>query len=761
MAKNLISSLLEKLKLLINEIVACWKIPASGDYVPYKEIFCLSVGWLGMRLATTFAIGFGVGNAFTGLTLKMTNKDLLILSYVCTVIGYIVAPINSYIIDNLNSRAGKYRVYIRLAIPSAALALLGLFLPYERMGYTSMVITLFVVGQVHGYIQNWYSTGVSNLIFTMSPSSKERTRIMAITSLVHNFAPSIVQLLVPILSDLVADGDMYNINTYRKIYPFFIVIGAGLSLFAYYGTKERLVIPKSHMTQIGFTDALKAVIHNRIFWVRSLDAWNDFLENTKWCLLDWIFYYGKRGPMSLVGIINTITYNSSMWAMIASPWLIKKFGKKKLKIFRNIVQTVSIFCIFLTYKKSLIAISIFLWIDRFCGTDEVLDRAVESDMRDYQQYISGERIDGAFGMLSTYINGGVGLLTNLFVPWVYQKYGFDGTDYSVLEVYDADGKFNPNNVLYDLLDVLMKIATVGAAIDILPWLFYNISETGQRSFIRVLKLRTMVEDKKNGICEDEDYIDGCEAVYSAREYISREPVRTDKKRFTEIEAPNLDKAGRKAAKKEAAKLRDEAIDFNDEIEIAGFVMRELKRFTTPSGEAQLAVCRDVYSRGLEGFYLDCDSVIAAAQAIPSGKTKEEKSNKRDTVSMAKSLKNTRKLIAKYYPDGIHECDPAAYEAAFDLPGDTLQQRLERRKAVSEAKRERKVYGRAAKPYLFAQRIVILAEGYANIDAVMSEYSIRKSQYDERMNAAREAEAREAARRREEIAARLSRKKLRR
>lgn len=750
--------LMQKVKELLNEIVACWKIPASGDYVPYKEIICLSVGWLGMRLATQFSIGFGVGNAFTGLTLKMTNRDLLILNYVCMAIGYILAPINSYIIDNLNSRDGKYRVYIKLAIPSAALALLSLFLPYERMPYFSMVVTLFVAGQVHGYIQNWYSTGVSNLIFTISPNSKERTRIMAVTSLVHNFAPSVAQLFIPILSDLLADGDLYNISTYRKIYPFFIVIGAGLSLYAYYGTKERIIVPKSRMTQIGFWDALKAVVHNRIFWVRSLDAWNDFLENTKGCLLDWLFYYGKRGPMSMVGIINTITYNSSMWAMIASPWLIKKFGKKKLKIFRNIIQTFCVFMLFLTYKKSLIAITVFLWLDRFCGTDEVLDRSIESDMRDYQQYISGERIDGAFGMLSSYINGGVGAVTNLFVPWVYRKYGFDGTDYSVLEAFDANG--NPkDNVLYELLDVLMKIATLGAAVDILPWLFYNISETGQRSYVRVLKLRTMIEDKKNGLCSDEAYAEGCEAVLTAREYggLQKLDVGTDEQKAPK--KAGLDREEYRIRKKEAAAKREAAAEHNDEIEIAQFVLRELNRFETPVGRAQLEICRRIADGGLQGFYLDKDGILEAARAIPEGETKEEKTFRRDTVSAAMQLKNSARLIGKYYPDGIYECDPATYENAFDLPENTPEEKKRKKKTIAEAKRERKIYGRAAKPYLFALRMLTLAEGYADIDDMLSGYGETKARLDEERRSAAERNALEAARRREEITNRLNRKKL--
>ena len=63
-----------------------------------KEYFMLSVGWPGMRLATSFRFGFGVNDAFTANTLQMTHRDLILLGYICTVIGYVTASVNAYII---------------------------------------------------------------------------------------------------------------------------------------------------------------------------------------------------------------------------------------------------------------------------------------------------------------------------------------------------------------------------------------------------------------------------------------------------------------------------------------------------------------------------------------------------------------------------------------------------------------------------------------------------------------------------------------
>ena len=118
--------MIEKIKDFVREIVAYWRKPATGDSVAYREYLMLSVGWLGMRLATVFGIGFAVNNPFTAMTLHMTHRDLLIFGYICTAIGYALAPLNAYIIDNLRSRAGKYRVFVKLAIPSGIVSLFAL-----------------------------------------------------------------------------------------------------------------------------------------------------------------------------------------------------------------------------------------------------------------------------------------------------------------------------------------------------------------------------------------------------------------------------------------------------------------------------------------------------------------------------------------------------------------------------------------------------------------------------------------------------------
>lgn len=726
----------EKLKTLLGDVIAYWRVPASGDNVAYKEYLMLSVGWLGMRLATCFGIGFGVNDAFTAMTLHMTHRDLLIFGYICTAIGYAVAPLNAYIIDNLRSRSGKYRVFVKLAPIAGALSLGALFFPYEKLGYLPMVLSLFFIGQIHGYVQGWYSTGVSNLVYVISPNSQERVKIMAVSSLIHNFAPSLTGFLIPVLSDKLANGDLYNIRTYRMIYPVFIVVGVVMSMAAYFGVKERIVVPRSRVTGVSLPEALRAVSKNKLFWIKCSDNWNNFMEDSKNVLMQWLFYYGKVGSMTTYGVMDTLSYNSSMWAMLASPWLINKLGKRGFKLTKNVTQIFITLGLALTYKKSLALIFVFYFLNRFWETTEVIDRAMESDIRDYQQYISGERIDGSFGVIDTYVGGAVGALTNLFVPWVYRRNGFDGTDYSVLSVYDDAGNYRPDNILYALLDKLLWISLIGAAVDVIPWFFYDLTETDQKAVVRVIRIRSAIEDRHAGLSEDANYCEACEAVFAMREYLPKEP----REKLTA-----QDKAQKNTVRAQNKEIKRE----NEEIEIARFVQRELNRYETPFGRALIGAVSPVADAvGAQSVaMLDIAALIGS---LPRGETKEEKTLRSDAVHM---LRSAAKESAKAADGTPLSFSAAAYEALYELPEDTPEQRAEKRAAIKRGNRERKAYARRMKPYLWAQRHVLLAQTYRDIDAFTNDYPEAKRRFDEARAHEKAAAEKAAADRKAEAAAR--------
>ena len=62
----------------------------------------------------------------------------------------------------------------------------------------------------------------------------------------------------------------------------------------------------------------------------------------------------------------------------------------------------------------------------------VYSPGISADMRDYQQYYTGERIDGMFGAVGI-IGSFIGMFTGMVLPLIYQNLGLQD-NYNVLEV---------------------------------------------------------------------------------------------------------------------------------------------------------------------------------------------------------------------------------------------------------------------------------------------------------------------------------------
>lgn len=763
----IIKDLLTKVKEMYQELRLYWNQPRPGEYVPYKEIIMLSVGWMALHMSISWTIGFGVGNQFTGMTLGMNNNELLIMGYVCQFLGYALTPLNAWIVDNLRSKDGKYRVYIKLAIPAMILTLLSLWLPYEQIRDGShplsryfMIGLLFIMCQVQGYVQSWVQTGVTNMVHVMTPNTQERTKIMAITSIIYSLGYSINNIYYPLMVDLLTDnGEKYTMTYFRGAYtPMALLMP--IVLVAYFGTKERLVLPKSRITKMSFTSSMRAVAGNKIFWIKCADGWNNFLEGAKGNIWDWMVYRAHIMKSTTYGFLNTISYNANFWGMLFSPWFIKKFGKKKIKIVKNIIQVFLVASYFLFYKSPLAGVGLFIvyTLDRFVDTYNVIDSAIESDMRDNQQYLIGERVDGAFGFVSTYAGGAINAVTSLFIPWVYKKKGFDGNDYSVLDVYVnydeslplSKQKKNPNCVLYELMDTLLVISIIGAAVDVLPWFLYDISETGQKSMIRAIRIRTLVEDEDSDNRDEASYIEGCEAIFKAKKFFGVEKIENYKDKLKAAKAlPNAtenEKEIRRQAIKAAKEYINDAEIHNEEVEIADFVMHELNRFETEFGKKQLELCRLIVSGGPQNFYKCAEEAQKLSVALPNSEDKEERTWRKQEVRNAKALVKSEKLAKKHYPEGIVPFDNQVYEDAYNMPDETREQAKLRRKAMRKASKERNIYGIVAAPYLAALRTLNLYEGYQKLDELTSDYEDVVNSRNERLDKERAEQERLTAER---------------
>lgn len=768
------SNLKEKVSTTWNNVVLHWKTPALGKYVSYKEIIAYGVGGMGVQFVMFFCslIALSATSFLVGNTIGIKPMHLQYMAVASTIIGFGITIGRSYIIDSARFKSGKFRPWLAITgIPTVIIAVVFVWLPYETMSYMQKVIAVFLCYNLLQCFYPFFQQAYTDLANVISPNSHERTDIVSVSSIIYSMAPSLTGLFVPMLSTLT--GGLNSITTYRIIHPLVAVVGLLLSYVAYAGTRERIIVAESHVTQFKFSDAFRAVAKNKYFWITSLAGWLGFLEGAVGVIIGWTFIYAYPNRMGLYGVATTLIGNAALWAMLICPIAIRVLGKRNLLIWCNVTNVVLIGLLYPLYNN-IPALIILYYLNGFVNSFSIVyNPGINADMRDYQQYFTGERIDGMFGAVGI-IGSFIGMFTGMVLPTIYQMLGLED-NYDVLEV----ASFRE-----DMFDVLIVAAVIGAALNFVPYLFYDLTETKQRGIVKVLKIRAMFEDYGNGILRDEsiveaiDIIDEANLLYKDRTLMTtkddikkaeRLPARTpEEKEFKKNEIKRLkaaykefntqnrgikkdrinqakampkstdaEKAARKAAIKAAKKENRELNKLNADISVCDFIIDEMNKYDTLRIKMQVERSRALEAAGYAGIFYYSKEDMAEAKALPKS-THEEREIRSDAITCARALKNARKAMIKFYgsPENIVEPSDDAFKAAEALPDDTFAHQLEKKRTVKKLVNEKSKYIRSVKPLLDARRQLTEKENYAHLDDIRARYADAKANTDAEYEARR-------------------------
>lgn len=768
------SNLKEKVSTTWNNVVLHWKTPALGKYVSYKEIIAYGVGGMGVQFVMFFCslIALSATSFLVGNTIGIKPMHLQYMAVASTIIGFGITIGRSYIIDSARFKSGKFRPWLAITgIPTVIIAVVFVWLPYETMSYMQKVIAVFLCYNLLQCFYPFFQQAYTDLANVISPNSHERTDIVSVSSIIYSMAPSLTGLFVPMLSTLT--GGLNSITTYRIIHPLVAVVGLLLSYVAYAGTRERIIVAESHVTQFKFSDAFRAVAKNKYFWITSLAGWLGFLEGAVGVIIGWTFIYAYPNRMGLYGVATTLIGNAALWAMLICPIAIRVLGKRNLLIWCNITNVVLIGLLYPLYNN-IPALIILYYLNGFVNSFSIVyTPGINADMRDYQQYFTGERIDGMFGAVGI-IGSFIGMFTGMVLPTIYQMLGLED-NYDVLEV----ASFRE-----DMFDVLIIAAVIGAALNFVPYLFYDLTETKQRGIVKVLKIRAMFEDYGNGILRDEsiveaiDIIDEANLLYKDRTLMTtkddikkaeRLPARTpEEKEFKKNEIKRLkdaykefntqnrgikkdrinqakamskstdaEKAARKAAIKAAKKENRELNKLNADISVCDFIIDEMNKYDTLRIKKQVERSRALEAAGYNGIFDYNKEIMIEAKALPKS-THEEREIRSDAITCARALKNARKAMIKFYgsPENIVEPSDDAFKAAEALPDDTFAHQLEKKRTVKKLVNEKSKYIRSVKPLLDARCQLTEKENYAHLDDIRARYADAKANTDAEYEARR-------------------------
>lgn len=493
-----IQNLQVKIAELVNEIKTHWNVPAKRKYVPYKEMVAYSVGGIGVQFIASMIglIALNAGSFLVGASIGIDVMGMQTISAISTIIGIITAPTRAMIFDNTRSRMGKFRPYLLyMGLPSALLYMLFVYMPYENMNSSEKFITVLVIYNLIQFCSPFYTTAYSSLVQVMSPNTKERAWVIEISSFVYSLAPTIVGPVMPYI------GPLDNINTYRISAPIFCIIGFAMSMLCVFGTKEKVIVPKRYIPKVGFFEGMKKVCKNKYFWIIYGSQWLGFMGNGYGFLFQWIFYYGMNNT-ALYSLMTLIRGEASTPGMLLGAPLINKFGKKKICLISMIGQIVCICAMLLCYQNYILIFIMMFIKDIFGAVSIVYTPAMKADVVDYQQYKTGDRLEGFIEQIGVFIGSILGLGTGYVIPYIVESLGLKN-NYS--DLYNADFR-NP------IVKVIIICSAVGTLMSTVPYFFYNLSESKRSNMIKALKIRAMFADYYHGDISNEQIVDTMEEI---------------------------------------------------------------------------------------------------------------------------------------------------------------------------------------------------------------------------------------------------------
>ena len=781
-----------KVKYGFSYVKTYWKTPPLGNYMPIKEIAALAGGGMGIRFITqcVSSVLLSATNVFVGNTIGIEPMNLYYIYLIAVVISFPLTMLRAYIVDNTRNKKGKYRPYlISMGIPTVLLSIGYFWMPYEKMESQitkCVVVLLFNIG--FQFFYNFLYEAYYNYVVVLSPNTQERANVSSIKAVVESFGPSVTGIIIPLFAkNFIGTGNLNDIRIYRYIWVPILILGLFLSIIVYANTHERIIQAKTHVVQIKFMDALREVTKNKYFWITSLAGWLGFLEGACFNILNWLYSYQHACTAGQYALITTVYGNASLWGMLLAPLSIKKIGKGKTLLLINTLNIVFIGAIYPIVKYADMSIMIWLvliclWMNALVGAfGHILSPSINGDIRDYQQYVSGERIDGMFAAVGL-IGSVVTMATSSVLPAIYEKVGFNEEKLQELlpliiaQEGPLDDPTNVYNVLYHketfiaIFGVLIAASVVGAAMNVIPYFFYDLTEVKQQGIIKVLKIRALFEDYGNGILKDSDLVETIDIIKQAKAHECAQPK--DIKAYKLAIKQAKDKASKKVAKKEY----NDAKQYNVDIEISKMVLEEMARFDTTFGKIQLDQARKTASLGYDAIYNFDSSELANAKALPTG-TPEEKEFRKNAVSVAKDFVDAQKVAKKKFNNNIIEFDSSIFDKLFNREDD-ISAKIEEAYArlykandekdndaiahikaeIKELKKERSIiekeiknattenslYTRAARPVIKAKKLLIQAENYTKLEEIESLYEDAKARHEKAMEDARiEAERVEA------------------
>lgn len=492
-----------------------WGRPSPGKSLTLQEWLIYIVGGMGAMGATVFLMYLTMTHGlYVAAALQIPVFHITIIGVVTSIIAILTAPLVSWMIDNTNTKFGKFRPYLIVMPIPIVLCFFALGQVIKIPDYTTMIIVYTILFNAMFFMNRVYMLAFSSLAQVMAPSVEERTQLMSIGTFFTSLGPTIANFAYPFVANalysysipgtkpnpetgIIDDIVIAGVNTLGAsawLVPLFAMIFFALGLVMAFGVKERMVVSKKFKQKQKFTDGCRKVAGNKYFWLFNTSNMIGALKGLSLGFGLWFINYvifpelvadGYADAAKLVQSVAVMFIaDACVPGMLFAPWLIKKFGKKKISIVTNIGMGLFAFpLIFVT--NAWVGLVLIFGMTFFGGFQIVTNLAFQAEVNDYQQYKTGDRIEGFLSQSGYIMLTAIGVGTAFIAPAVYTANGY----------LDNANVLQDPSVLWPIVSTLSILAVISCVLCAIPFFFWDMTEKRHSDIMEILKTRVLFEDE--------------------------------------------------------------------------------------------------------------------------------------------------------------------------------------------------------------------------------------------------------------------------
>lgn len=486
--KETASSLIDKLKTF-------WSTPPKGRYMNLKEILCFGGSAFGVSTLVTVVSGMITATQIS----ELFGIDVLHGPLIClfaSVLGLIIQPIFGKMLQNTQTRWGKYKPFILLMAPIfAAFAIASTWSPdlirEQEFNALPKIIYAYCICTPTLIIWNLFQNTFYMMPGVVTPNQQERTDIWSPIGLVIGFSPTIMNVLGNALRGYFNNQGV-EYMAFRYIGVIYSLVGFAFVLLLF-KVKERIIVTNENKEKVGLIDGLSQIMKNKPLLIFTLALILGCMRTTievDAAILGKLRYATDIPTgQAIFGSLTLITGFAVTPNMILLPFMTRKFNNKTILIFWMTCNALGYAVLGIIGVENIAqgALSaVLLTVLRFIALFNAiasLQPLMLSEISDYQQLKTGKRLEGFIQMFAYTL---VLVFTNIgyvVIALVKKNMGYQPSNYfNVTTVSDDLMK-----IATDYFNLALWVSAISAALMAIAMIFYPLSKKEHAKIVEQLK----------------------------------------------------------------------------------------------------------------------------------------------------------------------------------------------------------------------------------------------------------------------------------